>query len=90
MSRLSIEIDPEQHRKIKTLAPFAGMSIKDYILMKALAPQEGEATDALLTRLHKIADGAEAGLAQTLIRFLGKRIGHASDVIGDHAGFDLN
>ena len=27
MSRLSIEIDKEQHRQIKTLATFAGMSI---------------------------------------------------------------
>ena len=34
MSRLSIEIDPEQHRQIKTLATFAGLSIKDYILQK--------------------------------------------------------
>jgi len=45
MSRLSIEIDPEQHRQIKTLATFAGMSIKDYILLKTLS-QNGPAPDA--------------------------------------------
>ncbi|MDX2227288.1 MAG: hypothetical protein SFY92_09395 [Verrucomicrobiae bacterium] len=39
MSRLTIEIDPEQHRKIKTLATFAGMTLKEYILERALAPQ---------------------------------------------------
>lgn len=38
MSRLSIEIDPVQHRQIKTLATYAGLSIKDYILLKTLKP----------------------------------------------------
>lgn len=39
MSRLTIEIDPEQHRKIKTLATFSGMTLKEFILDKTLAPQ---------------------------------------------------
>ncbi len=47
MSRLSIEIDPEQHRQIKTLATFAGLSIKDYILAKTL-PTASDATGKLL------------------------------------------
>jgi len=34
MSRLSIEISPEQHQKIKALAALQGQSIKDYILNK--------------------------------------------------------
>lgn len=45
MSRLSIEIDQEQHRQIKTLATFAGLSIKEYILQKTL-PSGGKALDA--------------------------------------------
>lgn len=45
MSRLSIEIDSEQHRQIKTLATFAGLSIKDFILSKTL-PQKPPAEDA--------------------------------------------
>ena len=45
MSRLSIEIDKEQHRQIKSLATFAGMSIKDFILQKSL-PQERQVPDA--------------------------------------------
>lgn len=54
MSRLSIEIDPEQHRQIKTLATFEGMSIKDFILSRTLAKPEPEAagmntTDKLLS-----------------------------------------
>lgn len=46
MSRLSIEIEPEQHRQIKTLATFAGMSIKEFILTKTLNPKD--TTDRLL------------------------------------------
>lgn len=38
MNRLTIEIEPEQHRQIKTLATFAGMTIKDFILCKTLSP----------------------------------------------------
>lgn len=51
MSRLSIEIDPEQHRQIKTLATFAGLSLKDYILAKTLAPAAAatDTTDRLLS-----------------------------------------
>jgi hypothetical protein len=36
MNRLTIEIEPEQHRQIKTLATFAGMTIKDFVLAKTL------------------------------------------------------
>ncbi|CAN5717601.1 hypothetical protein BH11VER1_BH11VER1_38770 [soil metagenome] len=43
MSRLSIEIDLEQHRQIKMLATFAGMSIKDYILSKTLSKESRSA-----------------------------------------------
>jgi len=38
MNRLTIEIEPEQHRQIKTLATFAGMTIKDFILSKTITP----------------------------------------------------
>lgn len=41
MNRLTIEIEPEQHRQIKTLATFAGMTIKDFILSKTLTPSSG-------------------------------------------------
>jgi hypothetical protein len=51
MSRLSIEIDTEQHRQIKTLATFAGLSIKEFILRKTLFERDkGEdATEKLLS-----------------------------------------
>jgi len=54
MSRLSIEIEPEQHRQIKTLATFEGLSIKEFILRKTLyvyarAKGEVDATKHLLS-----------------------------------------
>ena len=45
MNRLTIEIAPEQHRQIKTLATFAGMTIKDFILSRTLAPEAEPAPD---------------------------------------------
>jgi hypothetical protein len=53
MNRLTIEIEPEQHRQIKTLATFAGMTIKEFILSKTLTsssakPQQSEDTTTRL------------------------------------------
>ncbi len=42
MNRLTIEIEPEQHRQIKTLATFAGMTIKEFILSKTLTPASAQ------------------------------------------------
>ena len=52
MSRLSIEIEPEQHRQIKTLATFEGLSMKEFILQKILHTRpsvDGDATEHLLS-----------------------------------------
>jgi hypothetical protein len=38
MSRFTIEIELDQHRQIKTLATFAGMTIKEFILSKTIVP----------------------------------------------------
>lgn len=52
-SRLSIEMNPEQHRQIKTLATFEGMSIKEFILSRTLSreksSEEADTTGILLT-----------------------------------------
>ncbi len=51
MNRLTIEIAPEQHRQIKTLATFSGMTIKDFILSKTLGTNReavGDTTDHLM------------------------------------------
>ena len=36
MSRLSIEVTPEQHQRLKAMAALSGQTIKDYILERAL------------------------------------------------------
>ncbi len=40
MSRLSIEIPESQHQQIKAMAALRGISIKNYILERTLAPSE--------------------------------------------------
>jgi hypothetical protein len=45
MSRLTIEIEPEQHRQIKALATFAGMTMKEFILSKTLTPSMEPSAD---------------------------------------------
>ena len=57
MNRLTIEIEPEQHRQIKTLATFAGMTIKEFILSKTITPssvrpqQSADTTTRLLEKV---------------------------------------
>jgi uncharacterized protein (DUF1778 family) len=63
MNRLTIEIEPEQHRQIKTLATFSGMTIKEFILSKTLGPQRkaaGDVTDHLLESAKNAARLREA------------------------------
>jgi uncharacterized protein (DUF1778 family) len=49
MSRLTIEIAPEQHRMIKALATISGLSIKDFILEKTLSKPATDTTIHLLS-----------------------------------------
>jgi len=63
MNRLTIEIEPEQHRQIKTLATFSGMTIKEFILSKTIGPQRneaGDATDLLMGSTKNVARLREA------------------------------
>jgi hypothetical protein len=46
MSRLSLELTPEQHQRLKAMAALSGQTMKDYILACAL-PSLPEETDAL-------------------------------------------
>lgn len=40
MSRLSIELNPEQHKQIKTLATLSGLSIRSFVLNKIFENKE--------------------------------------------------
>ena len=48
MSRLSIEVTPEQHQRLKAIAALSGMSIKDYVLARVLpaVPEHEELSEA--------------------------------------------
>ncbi len=54
--RLSIEVTPEQHQRLKAVAALRGKSIKDYVLDRVLpstpAPDEDEALRQLETFLE--------------------------------------
>ncbi len=38
MGRLSIEVTPEQHKRLKAVAALQGKTIKDYVLGRVLPP----------------------------------------------------
>jgi hypothetical protein len=68
MSRLSIEITPEQHQRLKAIAALHGKTIKDYVLERALPPlpemdglTETEALHQLETFLKPRIEAAERG-----------------------------
>jgi len=72
MPRLSIDITPEQHQKLKAVAALKGQSIKDYVLRRTLgdAPalydmNEEEAVAALADFLEPRIEQAQRGELST-------------------------
>jgi hypothetical protein len=68
MSRLSIEITPEQHQRLKAIAALHGQSIKEYVLARVLPPlpemtdlSEEEALHRLEEFLKPRIEAAERG-----------------------------
>lgn len=68
MGRLSIEVTPEQHQRLKAIAALHGQSIKDYVLTRALpdvpeldAMTEDEALQRLEAFLAPRIAAAERG-----------------------------
>lgn len=72
MPRLSIDITPEEHQKLKAIAALKGESIKDYVLKRTLgdAPDlddmsEDEAVAALADFLKPRIEQAQRGQFST-------------------------
>jgi uncharacterized protein (DUF1778 family) len=42
MSRISIDVSPEDHQRLKAFAALRGQTIKDYILERALHQNQAE------------------------------------------------
>ena len=68
MSRLSIEVTPEQHQRLKAIAALHGQTLKDYILERTLPDlpeseslSEEEALKRLDAFLHSRITEAERG-----------------------------
>ncbi len=63
MSRLSIDLTPEQHQKIKAIAAMQGKSIKEYVLTRILPTSSDEelALHELETLLDERVTSAQAG-----------------------------
>jgi ParD-like antitoxin of type II ParDE toxin-antitoxin system len=54
--RLSIEVTPEQHQKLKAIAALKGQSIKDYVLERALPPLPDMDSMTAEEALNKLED----------------------------------
>ena len=68
MTRLSIDITPEEHQKLKAIAALKGESIKDYVLKRTLGDtpaldymSEDEAVAALADFLRPRIEQARLG-----------------------------
>lgn len=68
MRRLSIEVTPEQHQRLKAVAALQGKSIKEYVLERALPPlpdvssmSEEEAINKLEEFLNPRIEAARKG-----------------------------
>ncbi len=55
MSRISIDVSDDEHKKLKALAALRGKSIKDYVLERTLSAEDDNA--AALEELEKLLDG---------------------------------
>ena len=63
MSRISIDITDDEHKKLKAMAALRGKSIKEYVLERTLGTTEAD--NAALQELEKLLDNriraAQAG-----------------------------
>lgn len=56
MSRISIEVTPEEHEKLKNLAELRGKSIEEFVLERTLAATVYPAEDKALLELEAVLD----------------------------------
>lgn len=56
MSRISIDISDEEHRKLKAMAALKGQSLKDFLLQRTLGEETQTDEEAALVELVAILD----------------------------------
>lgn len=66
--RLSIEVTPEQHQRIKSVSALKGQTIKDYVLERVLPDFSDESEDEALRQLEASLEPRlkETGLNKTV------------------------
>jgi hypothetical protein len=65
MSRISIDVTTEEHKKLKAMAALQGKSIKDYVIERTLGLDEDTSQASALNELEALLDkrirNAQAG-----------------------------
>jgi len=56
MSRISIDVTPQEHQKLKALAALQGKSIKEFVLASTLGAISGAAVEQDLAELEAVLD----------------------------------
>ena len=56
MSRISIDISDEEHRKLKAMAALKGQSLKDFLLQRTLGEETQSDEEAALVELVALLD----------------------------------
>lgn len=86
MSRISIDVTPEQHQRLKALAALQGKSMKEFVLANTLG-KHGEDTalsdlEALLNK--RLANARAGGVSSRTARDIADQVKHEA------SGNDLN
>ncbi|HEY3855199.1 MAG TPA: antitoxin [Verrucomicrobiae bacterium] len=61
MSRISIDVTPDEHQKLKDMAALQGKSIKDYVIERTLGAEGNAEQEAALAELESILDARIRG-----------------------------
>jgi hypothetical protein len=56
MSRISIDVSPQEHKKLKALAALQGKSIKDFVIERTIGMNGKDHSKAALAELELLLD----------------------------------
>ena len=56
MSRISIDVTPEEHKKLKAIAALQGKSIKDYVIERTLGADGDKSEESALKELESLLE----------------------------------
>ena len=80
MSRLSIELTPEQHQQVKALAAISGSSIRTYVLDRLLPSSDEEVAlqelETLLDQRLKAAEAEAGAVSQRTVQDIFQDVYH--------------